>query len=259
MAFGIGRITSLGRRTSSWLKGRGPAPWHSASGDYREFLFEDLLACLGENRPARILEIGPRDGQDSVRLLTLDPAGLTLVELPHKRLTVDAWVGELNEPRIELIYGNLMYDPAFRDLEPFDLVWCTGVLYHNPEQLRMIRLLFSLTRPEGHLVLESATARRRRCLREENCVEIWYPPRDEVTFRYRASQNVTHLPSRRAIESWMSMVGYVDIRRSDCHRRLYPKLGRVRAAYICRRPTDSMEGTYYDQYEDSPYVIGDSL
>ena len=33
-------------------------------------------------------------------------------------------------------------------------MWCTGVLYHNPEQLRFVRQLFDLTAPGGHLVLE---------------------------------------------------------------------------------------------------------
>ncbi|MBT7665825.1 MAG: hypothetical protein HN608_12970, partial [Rhodospirillaceae bacterium] len=49
---------------------------------------------------------------------------------------------------------------ALDDLLPFDLIWCTGVLYHNPEQLRMIARLFDWTAAGGHLVLETATAPR---------------------------------------------------------------------------------------------------
>ena len=37
-----------------------------------------------------------------------------------------------------------MYDPVVKQLERFDCVWCTGVLYHNPEQLRMIKKLCDL-------------------------------------------------------------------------------------------------------------------
>ena len=40
-------------------------------GDYRLYLFEDLRTRLKGQRPLRILEIGPRDGQDTARLLTL--------------------------------------------------------------------------------------------------------------------------------------------------------------------------------------------
>src|SRR3989442_11286959 len=43
------------------------------------------------------------------------------------------------------------YTTLFRSsrLEPFDVVWCTGVLYHNPEQLRMVRRLSDLLKPGG--------------------------------------------------------------------------------------------------------------
>ena len=66
------------------------------------------------------------------------------------------------------------YDKMFDEIEPFDLIWCTGVLYHNAEQLRFIRQLFDATAPGGHLVLESAIARPPGT-RNANCVEIWYP------------------------------------------------------------------------------------
>ena len=64
-----------------------------------------------------------------------------------------------------------MCDSTCATLEPFDVVWCTEVLYHNPKQLRMVKLLFDLVHKSGILVIESATARRRN-LRDENCVEI---------------------------------------------------------------------------------------
>jgi len=35
-------------------------------------------------RPARILEIGPKDGEDTQRLLTLTPDHLTLLDLPGR-------------------------------------------------------------------------------------------------------------------------------------------------------------------------------
>ena len=52
-----------------------------------------------------------------------------------------------------------MYSDVVRALPAHDLVWCAGVLYHNPEQLRMVRLLYDLLEPGDVLVLESATTR----------------------------------------------------------------------------------------------------
>ena len=54
---------------------------------YRRHLFEELMTLAGKEifHGSRILEIGPRDGLDSLRLATLEPAELVMVDLPEKR------------------------------------------------------------------------------------------------------------------------------------------------------------------------------
>ncbi len=222
--------------------------WRRITGrrgpDYRELLFQDLRAKLQGKRPLRVLEIGPKDGEDTKRLLTLNPESLILVDLPDKEEQVRQWLAKLASPNIELIIANIMYDEGCAALEPFDVVWCTGVLYHNPEQLRMIRRLFDFTRRGGVLVIESATARRPR-LRDENCVEIWHGVSKATHSAHHVSMNVTHLPSRRAIESWLGMVGFEDVRQSNCLHQVLRKLGRDRAAFIARRPEHEVKAAYY--------------
>ncbi len=202
----------------------------------------------------RILEIGPRDGEDTRRLLRLNPERFTLVDLPDKQARVEAWMRKLDAPSVELIIGNLMYDTKRDALEPYDLVWCAGVLYHNPEQLRMIRKLYDLTRPGGYLVLESATA-RQRLLRNKNCVEIWWQVDKAIRRRHHVSSNITHLPTRQAIRSWLEMVGFEAVTLSDCHRRVMPGLAMTRAAFIARRPEQGHSGVYY-ALKGPGYVIG---
>jgi SAM-dependent methyltransferase len=225
-------------------------PWRilrrltGTTADYRAFLFEDLLRRLGDRQPRRILEIGPRDGEDTRRLLSLNAPSLVLVDLPNQKQRIEGWLKELAHPSIELVIGNVMYDRAFDAIEPFDVVWCTGVLYHNPEQLRFVRQLFDLTAPDGHLVLETATA-RLPATRNANCVEIWYPPDKARSGAYHVSTNVTHLPSAKAVRSWMEMIGFQDIERSSCHRRVARSLAAHRAAFIARRPVEHRPGTYY--------------
>src|SRR5262249_55441229 len=115
------------------------------------------------------------------------------------------------------------------------------------EQLRFIRHLFDLTKPDGLLVLETATARRPRT-RNEHCVELWFPP-DKTLFRpYHVSTNITHLPSRRAVESWLRMVGFTHIEQSSCPRRISRSLALGRAAFLARKTPTSMPATYYAQY-----------
>lgn len=212
--------------------------------DYREFLFDELTRRLDGRDVSRILEIGPRDGIDSHRLLKLNPKRLVLVDLPDKMERIQGWIAQLPAGRVKLIIGNIVYDDQARNLEPFDVVWCTGVLHHNPEQLRMIRKLFEFVKPVGLLVLESATARRRGVCKEA-CVEIWHNVDKSVTRRHHISSNITHLPSRKAIQAWLEMVGFADVNLSSCHRSVTRRLGEDRTAFIAQRPeVEKVQGYY---------------
>lgn len=232
----------------------------SPTPDYREILFDELRSRLAGARPLRILEIGPRDGEDTRRLLGLDPERLVLVDLPDKDERVRRWLDAMQATNVELIIGNVMYDKHCMEMEPFDVLWCTGVLYHNPEQLRMIRLLHDLLKPGGILIIESATARRRH-LRDEVCVEIWHGIDKAEHRRQHVSENVTHLPSRLAIKAWMEMVGFRDIQLSASHQRVLRGLGQTRAAYIARKSEEEVpasDATYY-HIAGLDYPIGKSL
>ena len=224
--------------------------------DYRLELFEELRAYREGLRPRRILEIGPKDGLDSARLLGLEPERLILVDLPGREESNQAWLRTIASPAVEYVTANVMYSQSILRLPPFDLVWCTGVLYHNPEQLRMVRRLYELVEPGGVLVLESATTRHPR-LRGENCVEIVFPPSEELKKKYHISLNVTHLPSALAVRSWLQMVGFTDVRLSRCHRAVSKALARARVAYLARRPLVGEESSYYGP--DSGFVIGKSV
>ncbi len=226
--------------------------------DHRHYLFQELCEYLGGRRVRRVLEIGPKDGLDTRRLLTLDPERLTLIDLPRLETSNRVWLRQIDSPRIQYLSANLMYSEQVATLEPFDVVWCTGVLYHNPEQLRLVRRLYDLLAPGGVLVLESATVRRRR-LHRENCVEIIYPPSEETKRRYHLSANITHLPSARAIASWLEMVGFGPITRSGCHRRLSGKLAAARAAFLAAKPLAPKPGTYYSFPGEEGYEVGKAL
>jgi len=219
--------------------------------DYRLFLFEHLQQRLAGTRPRSILEIGPRDGVDSERLLSLGPDFFVQAELPHAKEALEADLatrGILD--RVDIRYGNIMYDRMLEDVAPFDLIWCAGVLYHNPEQLRMIARLFDWTAPGGLMVLETATARRFPT-RDLPVVEIWHDVPKKHMARLHLSSHITHLPSRTALAAWHALVGFSEIERSPCHRRQSFALARNRAAFISRRAPDATEGIYYGHTDEN--------
>ena len=163
-------------------------------------------------RGGRILEIGPKHGLDTRLLATLEPRELVTVDLPEKADTVASWLAEV--PVARHVEANVLYmgERERAELGRFDLVWCLGVLYHNVEQLRLLRRLYELTAESGLVVVESATT-RNRILAGRNVVELHWPE------TYRGVPTITHLPTRRAIASWLEMAGFADVRIRDVYSR----------------------------------------
>lgn len=210
---------------SSWIEAarfRGAKAW-AAVFDRRRFdelsgrrvVFECLKrqGRLDGLRGKRILEIGPKHGQDSILLAALEPAELVLLDLPEKTSRVREWIPTLRGAgHVRFIEGNVLYLTAEQqsDLGAFDLVWCCGVLYHNVEQLRLVRRLFQVCRADGVVVIETATT-RTPALADLNVVELHWP------IMYRGTPTITHLPSRSAVRSWMEMVGFAEVKVEDVY------------------------------------------
>jgi SAM-dependent methyltransferase len=223
---------------------------------YRRELFNELVALAGnaEFQGERVLEIGPKDGLDSARLASLDPRELVLLDLPEKSADVVNWLDEIWCPH-SYVEANIMYMAAneFSALGHFQLVWCTGVLYHNAEQLRFLRKMYRLLQPGGYLVLESATLRRPWFLRRGSLVQIHYPR------TYKDTGTITHLPTVAAIKAWLNMVGFGEIHDSKCYRASDWRLLWQRYACICRRAADDTAGGYYSKSGRNPaYRFGES-
>ena len=206
-----------------------------------------LQGRLGRFKGLRIIEIGPKHGQDSRLLAALEPAELVLLDLPEKDETVAQWLDGVDASYSS---GNLLYLPRaeLEALGSFDLVWCLGVIYHNVEQVRLLRRLFHLTRPNGLVVIESATTRDRRLARR-NVVEIHWPR------TYRGERTITHLPSRLALKSWLEMVGFAEVRIEDVYSR---RNAWQRAVLTAVRPTEPKPYLSYSREDAPPWVAGDA-
>lgn len=223
---------------------------------YRVHLFDELLTITGLEffRGKRILEIGPKDGLDSKRLASLRPNELIIIDLPEKRDRVNEWITGIDCP-YRYIEANFMYMLAeeYLALGKFDLIWCTGVLYHNAEQLRFLRKLYKALNINGYLVLESATLRMTPALQSGCYVEIHYPQ------TYRNSGTITHLPTANTIKAWLGMVGFNEIHDSKCFEIQNKNLVSQRYACLCRKSGEDDADIYYGKSGLNPsYRFGDS-
>jgi 2-polyprenyl-3-methyl-5-hydroxy-6-metoxy-1,4-benzoquinol methylase len=223
---------------------------------YRPVLFGKLMDLCPKDyfKNKEILEIGPKDGRDSERLSSLQPSKLTMVDLPEKRDLVDTWLEKITCPK-EYIEANFMYSSLFEP-DRFSLIWCTGVLYHNAEQLRMLRKFYHLLKPDGYLVIESAVTRNQKlsdAMSDVPYVEIHYPE------TYRQTTTVTHLPNEKAINAWLLMSGFEDVHASDCYNAFNSDLIGQRYAAISRKKK-KIGSTYFHKSNKNPlYYLGDSL
>lgn len=222
---------------------------------YRAYLFQELVSIYGLDhfKNKRLLEIGPKEGDDTKRLLNLLPSEYILFDLPDKKDDHKNWIHLLNKNN-KLLIDNFLYisKEEYEKLGKFDLIYFTGVLYHNPEQLRFIKKLYDKLNNGGILVLETATV-RNLFLKNKNVVEVWYPN------TYRNTSTITHLPSKKAVLSWLRMVGFEKVYESNCYSHENYNIKDIRFACIAEKTLDSTTEKYYKkQISSSDYYIGGS-
>ncbi len=220
---------------------------------YRQTFFEQLKKELKNINldNLKILEIGPKDGLDSIRLQTLKPKEIIFIDLPEKNQNLK-WMDKIN-CKTKLIQENIMYmnDESIKKLGKFKIIYCLGVLYHNPEQLRMIKKLYNLLEVGGLLCLESAVIRDLKYkFNKDSIVKIYFPK------KYRNTRSITHLPNKNAINSWLKMSGFEKIKEIQCYNLHNPLLINQRYACIAYK-SDEKQNLYY-QAEKQNYIIGES-
>ena len=103
-----------------------PRPQSPEQLMYRVHLFDELLLLVAnKNRllGKRILEIGPKDGLDSIRLASLNPSELIMIDLPEKHEGNIKWLSKIRCPH-KYIEENFMYmsKQEYHALGSFDIV-----------------------------------------------------------------------------------------------------------------------------------------
>ncbi len=234
-----------------WWRFSDPRRIAESTGERVTFRHLERTGFLDRFAGSRVLEIGPKHGLDSRLLAGLGPSELVLVDLPEKDALIRDWYAEVERlAPTRHISANLLYltHEELAALGTFDLVWCLGVVYHNVEQLRLLRMLFQLTRSGGAIVLESSTT-RDRLLARKNVVEIHWPE------PYRGERTITHHPSRRALKSWLEMVGFSDVRIEPVYSRA---TAWQRAVLTAVRPEQPRPYLSYVGEDAPPWVAGEA-
>jgi 2-polyprenyl-3-methyl-5-hydroxy-6-metoxy-1,4-benzoquinol methylase len=171
---------------------------------YNDYIKYALMQSRAKITGKDVLEIGPKGGDHTRIIDSLFPKSITCVELAEKRNLVSGWCKNIKAP-FNVHYVDLL---RWKTKDNYDLILFSGVLYHNIEQIRLIKKLRSLIKLDGAFILESATT-RNNTLRNLNVIEVFWPD------GYRNTKTVRFLPSKLACRSLLEISGFKIIETSD--------------------------------------------
>lgn len=183
-------------------------------------------------RGRRVLEIGPKWGHNSLWVdRNLQPSEFVLIDLPKTKdglflhgvpFQQESWLSQLRSPR-RIIYDNLITCKVLLELEPFDLILCVGVLYHNIEQLKILNVLRRLMANGGILVLQTSIY-----LGSEEAVVhyAWYP----------GTTAGVAFPTKYALLKMLAMTGWTNVKHY-----VHYKPASNSVLIICEKAEDLVE------------------
>jgi SAM-dependent methyltransferase len=173
---------------------------------------------------SRVLEIGPKYGLHALWIdRELKPSELVFCDFASDRHLHEEWTDDLRSPH-RFVYGDLRSAEELLDLEPFDLVFFLGVLYHSANHLELLRMLNRVTRLGGTMLLESTI-----------------DARDDAVVRYRwppESGKAKAIPSLAALRMQLAWTGWRRTRRFTDYRP-----GSTEALFLCEKTDELGEGT----------------
>jgi SAM-dependent methyltransferase len=169
----------------------------------------------------RVLEVGPKYGVHSLWIdEQLRPSELVFSDFAEDRRLHDPWVSRLRAPH-RWVYGDLREAEELAALEPFDVVFFLGVLYHSAFHLPLLQRLNQVTRPGGEMLLETTV-----------------DPRPDASLRVRWQAGVGKakmIPTVDAVRIELAWTGWRDVTRFTDYRP-----GSSEALFLCRK-TDELD------------------
>lgn len=155
-------------------------------------------------RGKRILEIGPKYGIHSRWIdKNLSPSELVFCDFASDVDIHKKWEGELTSKH-RWVYGDLRSADELLTLEPFDLVFFMGIMYHSSYHIQLLSMLNKVTKPGGTMFLETSYD-----WRPDAVVRIYWQPN---TGKAKAVPSLDALRIMLAWTGWRTVCRYTDYR-----------------------------------------------
>jgi SAM-dependent methyltransferase len=173
-------------------------------------------------RAARVLEVGPKYGVHARWIdEQLAPSEIVFSDFASDQLLHAKWVDSLSAPH-RFVFGDLKDARELLDLEPFDLVFFLGVLYHSIHHLPLLGMLNRVTKPGGTMLFETTV-----------------DPRPDAVVRLRWPENgkAKGVPSVQAVRLELAWTGWRKVTRFTGYRP-----GTSEALFLCEKTDELREG-----------------
>jgi len=151
-----------------------------------------------------VLEIGPKHGIHTRWISSQNPKSITCIELEHKLQLIQSWENQV--PNLEIIYEDFL---TWKTNKKFDVILFAGVIYHNTEQLRMLKKLKSLSKDKNTIMFFESSTVRIPELYDKNIIQVYWPE------RYNDLPTGLFWPSKKACISMLEMSGWEILKTSD--------------------------------------------
>jgi len=173
-------------------------------------------------RGLRILEVGPKYGVHARWIdANLEPSELVFSDFAADEHLHAKWVGDLRSPH-RFVYGDLREARELLELEPFDLVFFLGVLYHSIHHLPLLGMLNRVTKLGGTMLFETTVDSR---------------PDAVVRLRWPENGKAKGVPSIQAVRLELAWTGWRKVRRFTGYRP-----GTSEALFLCENTDELREG-----------------
>ena len=170
-------------------------------------------------RGARVLEVGPKYGVHSRWIDSeLRPSELVFSDFASDTHLHAKWVDSLASPN-RFVYGDLSRAAKLEKLEPFDLVFFLGVLYHSIHHLPLLGMLNRVTKTGGTMLFETTVDPRPDAL---------------VRLRWPLNGKAKGVPTVQAVRLELAWTGWRKVTRFTDYRR-----GSSEALFLCEK-TDEL-------------------
>ena len=174
-------------------------------------------------RGARVLEVGPKYGLHALWLdQELQPSELVFSDFASDRHLHGEWVDRLDAPH-RFVYGDLRFADELLELEPFDLVFFLGVLYHSIHHLPLLGMLNRVTKLGGTMLFETSIDPRPDAL---------------VRLRWPETGKAKGVPTIQAVRLELAWTGWRKVTRFTDYRP-----GSSEALFRCEKTDELREGS----------------